>query len=160
MTSGVYSLTFPNGTVYIGSTVDLDDRVWRHRNSLVRGVHENPQAQHTWNKYGSFEFSVLEECSKELLRDREQVWIDQEDKKLLLNVMPARQSDHFKPPITKEARAKISMALKGRVFTPEHRAKLSAAKKGKPPHTWTEESRQKLSQAKMGNPSRTGMRRK
>lgn len=49
-----------------------------HRFELKRGKHHSSHMQRSWDKYGesSFDFSVLEECAKGQLFEREQHYID------------------------------------------------------------------------------------
>lgn len=76
---GIYSiLHVESGKVYIGSSVCIGCR-WRyHKWDLNRNTHCNDYLQKAWNKYGeeAFSFSILEECTIDLLNEREQYWID------------------------------------------------------------------------------------
>ena len=159
--SGIYRIEFGNGHFYIGSAIDIDKRKRDHRNDLKRGIHPNRIVQHCWNKYGVFEFTVLEECEIPELLATEQVWIDKHfaDPKNA-NLSPTAGSPlgrecsaetrakmsaakkgvplsaetcaKMSKPKSAEHRAKISAAKKGRILSAEHRAKISTARKGKP----------------------------
>lgn len=78
--SGVYYLKFRNHN-YIGSTLDLKQRLADHICRLKNGKHSNIQMQNIYNKYGedvSF-FSILEvfEHSDLLqIREAEKKWMD------------------------------------------------------------------------------------
>jgi group I intron endonuclease len=78
MTCGIYRiLNNVNGKGYVGHSRDLVLR-WRDHRSELRGkYHDNDHLQAAWNKYGeeAFLFEVLEECSKELLKERELFWV-------------------------------------------------------------------------------------
>jgi len=77
--SGVYQiLCIPTGKIYIGSTVDLRARWYRHRWRLRRGDHQNVHLQRAWDQCGetNFEFSVLEFVNAPDVLRAEQVWID------------------------------------------------------------------------------------
>lgn len=77
--SGVYKITNTvNGKFYIGSTKDLDGRKVEHWQALKRGNHINVILQRSWNKHGEsmFTFTIVEECSVETCREREQYYID------------------------------------------------------------------------------------
>ena len=80
--TGIYAIrnTF-NNKYYIGQTKDIYQRWMQHRSRLKCGTHENCHLQSSYNKYGedSFEYSVLEECSEDLLDDRERYYINQYD---------------------------------------------------------------------------------
>ena len=56
---------------------------------------------------------------------------------------------------SKESRAKMSLAQKGRIFSEESKARMSLARTGK---KHTEETKAKLSVLKMGNQGRLGIR--
>ena len=147
--SGIYRIDFGNGHFYIGSAVDLDRRKRNHRTSMKRGAHCNKRVQHGWNKYGVFEFTVLEECEIPELLANEQTWIDKHfaDPKNV-NLSPTAGSplgrewsaesrakssaSHKGVPKSAETCAKMSAARKGVPKSAEHCAKMSAARKGVP----------------------------
>ena len=147
--SGVYRIDFGNGYFYIGSSVDTAIRKGKHRNDLKHGKHRNRIVQHCWNKYGVFEFTVLEECVKDDLIVREQFYLDQHcDNPKNVNLSPTAGSClGYKH--SAESRAKMSAANKGRKHSAESRAKMSAANKGVPKSA---EHRAKISAAKKGVP--------
>lgn len=77
---GIYRIScICNNKVYIGSSVDIDQR-WRdHKTALRNNRHYNKYLQRAWSKYGesNFEFSIVEELlSDELLLEREQCWMN------------------------------------------------------------------------------------
>ena len=76
---GIYVIrNLKNGKCYYGSSKDIKKR-WRvHRNQLNSGKHHNTHLQRSWVNYGNdnFIFEVVEECSKELLLEREQYYLD------------------------------------------------------------------------------------
>lgn len=128
-TSGIYQIDLGNGWFYIGSAVSLRHRKSKHRRDLERKVHSNQIMQRCWNRYGIFEFMVLEECVIDELIIREQIYLDKhfENPK---NVNIARIAGSSLGVIrSAETRAKISAASKNRSV--EHRARLSAASKGR-----------------------------
>jgi group I intron endonuclease len=75
---GVYKITSPSGSFYIGSSVDVKSRWAGHRGELRRGKHHCPPLQRAATKYGvdTFTFEVLEECPRDVLREREQVYLN------------------------------------------------------------------------------------
>jgi group I intron endonuclease len=78
MVAGVYwILNLVNGKVYIGSSVDVENRLQNHKKDLIAGKHRNPYLQRAWNKQSDFwDFEILEEVEDELwLRARESAWI-------------------------------------------------------------------------------------
>ena len=79
--SGIYQIiNIATGKIYVGSSVDLYRRYYIHYGSLCKNKHENPKLQRAWNKYGEdvFDFYVIEFLprNKELIRKREQFWIN------------------------------------------------------------------------------------
>lgn len=67
-----------NNKIYIGSSVDINDR-WRcHIKELKKNTHHSSKLQNSWNKYGNnnFEFLVMEECDKNCLIEREQFYLE------------------------------------------------------------------------------------
>lgn len=76
---GVYALhCVANGTFYIGSSVNVVQRVRRHLALLKRARHENPKLQNCFNKYGeeAFAAELLEETRAEEVYRVEQQWIN------------------------------------------------------------------------------------
>lgn len=67
-----------NGKTYIGSSINMHERLEHHRSSLRKNSHQNPHLQAAWDKYGehNFEFSVLEVTELENLLNVEQTWLD------------------------------------------------------------------------------------
>ncbi len=63
--SGVYKLTFKDGSYYIGQSVNLEARKKTHYKLLLLGKHHNYRVQ---NKYAETqqlpEFTIVEECSQ------------------------------------------------------------------------------------------------
>lgn len=129
--SGIYRIELGNGYFYIGSAVHLDGREKKHRSDLRCSVHINKRMQNCWNKYGVFEFVVLEECKTQVLLLQEQTWIDihfANPKNVNINPT-AGSSLGYKHSV--EARAKMSTAKIGHLHSAERRAKNSVAQKGK-----------------------------
>ena len=77
--TGIYRIRNKiNGKCYYGSSINIKKRRLKHINGLSKNKHENIHLQNAWNKYGSncFEFEIVEECNKDMLRDVEQTYID------------------------------------------------------------------------------------
>ena len=67
-----------NQKFYVGSTINMKERLKTHRNRLRRDRHHSPHLQAAWNKYGEecFVFEVVEEISSvEALQAAEDVWL-------------------------------------------------------------------------------------
>lgn len=76
---GIYCIkNITNDKCYIGSSTHIYYRLRRHKSDLLRNVHANPILQNAYNKYGadSFVVSIIEECSEDIVLQREQYYID------------------------------------------------------------------------------------
>jgi len=74
---GIYAITTPNGTQYIGSSNKIERRWHEHRSNLRHGKHHSIRLQAAWNKHGgALHFEVLQECCVSDLNKLEQDWID------------------------------------------------------------------------------------
>jgi len=169
---GIYKIECKiNNKVYVGSSVDVELRMRKHKERLNRGTHHSPYLQSCWNKYGEgeFTFSVLEEIDardRETIIEAEQKWMDHfisYDRANGFNVCPQAKS-RLGSPVSPETRKKISAAntgenhpLWGVSLTEEHRQKISQSNKGK--KAWnkgvkmpplSEEQKQKMSAALKG----------
>ena len=70
MTSGIYQIVNKeNNKRYIGSSVNVEGRVWNHFTMLISNRHGNKHLQNAYNKYGhnNFEAVLIYECSEEEL---------------------------------------------------------------------------------------------
>jgi len=80
MTVGIYEIRHvESGKRYIGSSIHVKKRFKAHKSMLRNGSHHSPHLQNAWDLYGkeAFQFSVLEECSKDVLLEVEQRWLDE-----------------------------------------------------------------------------------
>jgi group I intron endonuclease len=139
---GIYRLTFPSGSCYVGSSINMRRRVMQHLSYLRRGAHPNPSLQAAYNKYSPrIETEAIEYCESSSLQGRERHWID-------VLVPPLNQTKEvfccMRDPVIAQ---KVSNSLKGRRQSEEHRSKLSAARKGS---TISVAHRAKISQALSG----------
>jgi group I intron endonuclease len=78
-TVGIYKITcIPNGKIYIGSSIDVHRRWKLHKTHLNTGKHNNKYLLRAFQKYGkeSFMWEVIEECSQDVLWEREQYYLD------------------------------------------------------------------------------------
>lgn len=142
MDSGIYKIQI-NNKFYIGSAVDLYQRMHAHLNNLKYKTHANNKLQRSFDKYGidKFDFYILELVEKNKLIEREQFYID--TLKPELNICPVAQNSlGYK--FTKEQSEYMSKIRKGiypehlrnKNNTPEARLKISnwAKKRGLHPN--------------------------
>jgi len=154
---GVYLIfNWVNGKAYVGSSIKLNLRINQHKSDLNKNVHDNRHLQKAWNKYWSvsFDFYIIEYCSKENLIEREQYWIDKfksSNKNFGYNLAPIAFSvigvKHTKETIekrkianagfkhTEETKIKLSKLKIGSIVSQETKLKISVANRGrKLPH--------------------------
>ncbi len=148
---GVYQIEI-NGKRYIGSASKSFLQRWNiHLNDLRRNKHHSRYLQRSYNKYGedAMVFSILEFVSSpEECTPNEQKYIDllhpeynispvagsqlgfRHSQESLTKMSAARKGKKTGP-LSKEHRAKVSAANKGKVRSEEARARISSAHKGK-----------------------------
>jgi group I intron endonuclease len=142
--TGIYiiqSISKPE-RVYVGSAIDLKDRLRKHISDLQHNKHHSPTLQNHFNKYGESDlsFEVLESgeyVGKEHLLAREQGWYIpyggmNKDGLPYFNIAKIAGSN-FGTTQSDEARKKKSLAGIGRVASVETRKKRSEANKGQVP---------------------------
>lgn len=112
---GIYCITnIVNNKKYIGYSIDISRRWTTHRRDLRNNKHENSHLQHAQNKYGvdAFEYSIIEECDREHLKEREIYWIAFYDSKNSGYNLSDGGDGIVNPP--KDIGKKISEKLKGK----------------------------------------------
>jgi len=143
---GIYQIrNVINEKIYIGSAINIDRRWNEHVSLLKRTKHHSRHLQSAWNKYGeeNFEFSILEECEKEQLVEREQYYIDSvcPEYNICKKAYSKLGTRH-----TEESRLKMSLANIGKHLSFETREKMSLARKNV-----SVETREKISRALKGH---------
>lgn len=123
---GIYKITNPKGKIYIGQSVNIEDRKSQYKHlskySLGRKIF-NSIKKYGWDKH---QHEIIEECSLDLLDDREIYWggyyeVLTKGLNLALGQGRGKCSDETK--LLMSESAKKSM-------TPERRLQLSKAKQG------------------------------
>lgn len=109
-----------NNKKYIGSSNNIDGRIYRHKRMLINNSHFNKHLQSSWNKHGekNFVFSVLERgISEDELLNRESFWFDYydifEDEKGYNILSIAKRHKGRRLKLTDEHRKNISKGLNG-----------------------------------------------
>lgn len=142
--SGIYKIEI-NGGLYVGSAVNLAQRLRLHINALVRGDHRNIHLQRAFNKYGNPSFDILEIVdNKEHLIQAEQKFIDALDPKYNIARTAGSQFGFRHSEKTKK---RISEIQKGKKLSPETIAAMSSARTGS---VYSEGHRKNIAIAKMG----------
>ena len=153
---GIYKITSPENRVYVGQSINIEKRKKSYfsmnkRNSQQTILHRS------FLKYGveNHIFEILEECSIELLNERERYYQD------FYNVLKGGLNCRLTT--TKDKSGKLNKEtiekLKGRKCTKETRNKISLKTKGKQigvlnpffGKTHSEESKRKISEANKGH---------
>lgn len=153
--SGIYKITNKiNRHVYIGSAVDVIHRWGKHIYRLNKNDHHSKYLQHAWNKYGAdcFEFVIIEECSRELLIEREQFFIDTYQPEYNIALVAGSCLGTRR---TQETKDKMRLAKLGKKMSPSFIAKQSARMMGNKysvGHKVSPETRAKTSATMTGMP--------
>lgn len=129
--SGIYYIqNLVNNKIYIGSSVNMCDRVRRHISELSRNKHYNILLQRSWDKYGKDNFCIyfLELCSKKDLLTKEQMYLDRYksyDPEIGYNIMKSCLPNQ--PRVPEYLKKQIAKKNIGRQISEETRDRLKAA---------------------------------
>lgn len=78
MKHGIYTiLNTSTNSIYIGQSIDVSQRIRKHKEALRSNRHDSPSLQENWNAYGeeSFAFNLIERIEdKGKLLEREEFW--------------------------------------------------------------------------------------
>ena len=142
--SGIYTITSPNGKIYIGSTQNFKQRFDHYK-----GLHCKNQTKlfHSLKKHGVelHLFEVFEYCDIEVLLEKEQKWLDFFKPELncaLFAEAPFRGGKH-----SETTKNKIASYRKGRKASKETKRKMSESAKTRKRKSFTAEHKRKLSEA-------------
>jgi len=78
MDSGIYKIeNIINHKIYIGSSINLKSREYKHFWMLNNNIHDNNHLQNSFNKFGKdcFNFEIIEICNFDELIDKENFYI-------------------------------------------------------------------------------------
>ncbi len=113
--SSIYAIkNIATGKMYIGKSVHTNNRWRNHLADLRNNKHHSEHLQNSFNKYGEkvFVFGIIEECSTDLLNERERYWIDYYDSYNKGYNCAIPNGKNQGKEITEEEKAKISKAMK------------------------------------------------
>ena len=128
--SGVYSIVnVLNGNRYIGSSMNIHQRLASHRSKLRTGKHNNIHLLNAYNKYGEdkFKVQILETCSsvRDTLMFLEQKYLDLKPE---YNISPfANRPDHSGKKCTEQNKQRLRQNRLGKKLSEETKRKISAA---------------------------------
>lgn len=135
MKTGIYAITTPSGSRYVGSAKSFSGRWNAHRHYLRQGRHHSVALQRSFDKYGesALVFSKLIVCAPADLIMYEQLVIDATPRAKLLNsALTAGSMLGFQH--SEATKAKWSAMRRGTKMPPrtsEHMEKIAAARRGK-----------------------------
>lgn len=98
---------------YVGSSFEVEKRLYLHAVSLRTGRHHCKYLQNVYNKHGAegFTFYLLETCDRDSLAEREQFHMDADSEYSLMNAQPnARTAYGFRH--SEETRKKMAVIAK------------------------------------------------
>lgn len=128
---GIYKIVSPTGRVYIGQSINILKRfaTYRHLSKTNNGV---VRLYYSLKKHGALnhDYSIIEECSVEVLNERERCWQDHYDVlgKMGLNCRLTGLNDKTGI-ISDETRLKMSISGKNKIMTDEHMERIRASHK-------------------------------
>ena len=125
---GIYKITSPTGKIYIGQSVDIENRKGRY-NKLE--CNRQPKLYNSFVKYGfdAHKFEIIHECTEPELNELEKYYIklfNTFDTKYGLNLTSG--GDHTT--LSEETRNKISESNKGKKLTEKHKLIIGESKRG------------------------------
>lgn len=157
---GIYKITSPNNRIYIGQSINITSRWYDYKR---KPANRQIRLNRSFIKYGidNHLFEVIEECSVELLNERERYWQDYYE--VLINglncVLTATNDKSGK--ISEETRINLSLSKKGnksslgRVLSEKTKSIISEKAKGR---KHTQESKNKVIKSLIGNSRRKGIK--
>ena len=141
---GIYTITTPNGSVYVGSSHNIKLRWSEHRSRLRHNKHHSDRLQAAYNKHGSMlAYKIILECDSSQLEIQEQkiitemnaelnttqyvgnVWCNEETRKKLAAIHSSPEWKAARSEIAKRVAAKRGVKVDcsdGRSFDNLHRA--------------------------------------
>ena len=149
--SGIYCIEEKSSNKkYVGSSLDISKRFRDHKGKLNKNKHENSYLQNSWNKVGEsfFIFYLLEECSSDILDEKECFWIDKLNTVDRLYGYNLTYGGNRNKKVSKETCEKISQSLTGKPHSLnaiEHMRKSAIGRK----HSAM--TKEEMSKSRMGN---------
>lgn len=150
----IYKIFFKHkvNIIYIGSSVNFNERKIRHKHLLKKNIHKNVHLQRLYNKYGveNMVFELIEVLTRRVnLIEKEQFYINKYDPKINILKIAGNALGYRHSEKTKKLLSKIN---KGRKMTKEQNRKNSIAQMGNNNALGSKRSKEqriKLSKAKM-----------
>jgi group I intron endonuclease len=153
MKTGIYIIrNMENGKVYVGQSVDIENRKVNHFSKLRRGTHANLHLMSSCKQSGlsNFEFRILEETPENMLDIRECAWVEYYKSNQAQFGYNSETGGHANKHLSVEHRQKISAVLKGRIRSDEHKKNLSISNRGIKHGPFSKEAKKNMSKAHKG----------
>lgn len=129
--SCIYKITNKiNSKFYIGSAVNLYNRIKLHKNNLQNNKHHSKYLQNSFNKHGidNFIIDIIEIVDKDNLIYREQYWLDKESPHY--NICKIAHSKLYIK-LSDETKLKMKISSTGKKASEETKNKIRISKSGK-----------------------------
>lgn len=127
MSIGIYKITSPTGKIYVGQSVNIENRFSCYKCTKAKG---QPKLSKSLNKYGidNHIFEILETCSIAELNPRERYYQEYYNTTTRngLNCSLTKSNDKSGK-VSEETRNKMRIAGKKKIFTEKHKKNLKIA---------------------------------
>lgn len=145
---GIYKITSPEGKVYIGCSSNIEKR-WKSYSHFESTCSNQKKLYDAFKKYGFDKhiFEVIEECSLDILLEREAFWIKYFNS--FENGLNMNKGGYGCVIHSDSTRNKIKQARTGWIPSPERGIIIGNKLKNKPK---SEEHKQKISLSNLGKP--------
>jgi hypothetical protein len=145
LTGVIYKITSPNNKVYIGQTINFEQRCRKYKYQAFKGQIKlwNNCQKYLWNPINTIE--IIEICRRDILDERERYWINEYNSYIdgLNADLGGKTRKGFKH--SKETKEKLRKANLGKKHSDETRKKISDAGKN-----MSTETREKISKGNKG----------
>jgi len=146
-TSGIYKIENPKGKIYIGQSVNIEQRFSNYKR--LKNCIEQYLLFNSFLKYGvlNHKFEIIEECGLDKLNLNEEKWMEifkATDRKYGLNIRGAGSHGQH----SADTRIKMSKAHKGKIISEETREKHRIRMLKTPINYWLGKKRSKKDREK------------
>lgn len=130
---GIYKITNPKGKIYIGQSVDINERRKRYEKAKCKSQTKlySSIIKHGWNKH---RFEIVSFCSQNDLNELEIYYSNLYNSHCNKYGLNIRDCGGSRARLSSETKRKIAAANIGRVVSEETRKKISDTLKGNIPH--------------------------
>jgi group I intron endonuclease len=141
----IYKITSPNNKVYIGQTINFEQRCRKYKYQAFKGQIKlwNNCQKYLWNPINTIE--IIEICRRDLLDERERYWINEYNSYIdgLNSDLGGKTRKGFKH--SEETKEKLRLANTGNKHSDESKRKISEAARN-----MSDETKKKISDGNKG----------